>query len=139
MMLYYRITIFTYELHMHRILRFQICNVLEWQTSINSFSLFEVLTYLARLSLKIRFRDKAFKVSQLSDCFEKVYYHLGGLDINGTNISHICTQFAINIFFYHSRLYHLRQNLAWSNLIRYVCAEFGIYFSQLFLLFYLRI
>ena len=45
----------------------------------------------------------------------KVYYHLGGYDVNGTNLAHVCADFSVCIFFYNSILSQLCQELAWGN------------------------
>ena len=49
--------------------------------------------------------------------FSQIYYHQGGLDKNGSNISHVCADFASHIFFYNSILSQGCRELAWSNRI----------------------
>ena len=56
---------------MHHIPQFYFCNILRWKMSINSLSLFELLTYLARLSKQIRLCEKAFPITHPSEFFCK--------------------------------------------------------------------
>ena len=57
-----------------------------------------------------------------------MYFHWGGSDRDDTNISQICAEFVVCIFFYDSILTKLFQVLAWSNWIldRYLCSWFKI-------------
>ena len=71
LMFSYLLAILTYQFYMHRIPRFLFCNILRWQISIKSLSIFELLTYLPLLSEQIRLRDKDFPIIYLLDCFLK--------------------------------------------------------------------
>ena len=71
MLLSYTLFICTYKVYMHRILQYYLCKILEWKTSIKSISLFEMLTYLARLSIHLYLRDKVFSVSYPPGFFSK--------------------------------------------------------------------
>ena len=56
---------------LHAPKRFQFCDILRWKISINSLYLFWLLTFLARLSKQLRFRNQEFPIPYLSDCFWK--------------------------------------------------------------------
>ena len=71
MILSYIIDIWTYQVYMNLIPWFQSCYILGQNKSINSLSIFELLKYLARLRINIRFNDKAFTVSYYQDYFHK--------------------------------------------------------------------
>ena len=75
------------------------------------------MTYLAQLRIQFCLRYKDFPIRCFSGCVSQVYYHLGGLDRNGTNLEHVWADFAVRIFFYNIRLSRLCQYLAWSNQI----------------------
>ena len=65
LLLYYRLIIFIYQVHMHWIPRFWLYNVLRWHMSINSPYIFELLTYVAQLSKQFCLRDKDFPITYL--------------------------------------------------------------------------
>ena len=71
MLLFYRLSIWTHQVYMHQIPCFWFCYVLRWQMSINSLSIFELLTYLARLSIQLYLRDKAFPITYFLHFFCK--------------------------------------------------------------------
>ena len=70
-LLYYRLAIWTYQVYMHQIPRFQFCNIIRWKMSINSLYFSELLTYLAQISKQLCLCDKAFQITYLYDCFCK--------------------------------------------------------------------
>ena len=71
LLLSYRLTIWTYQVHMHCIPWLYFWCILGWQKFINSISCFELFTYIARLSIQLYLRDKAFPVVYISNCFRK--------------------------------------------------------------------
>ena len=89
--------------------------------SINSLSLFELLTYLARRSEQLRLRDKAFP--------------------SGTNLVHFSAQTLRHVYVATIADYvdvvEILHGVTGSS-IRNVCTEFGIYIPQFFVLFSLH-
>ena len=69
MLLSYGLTIWTYQVHMYHIPRFQFFDLLRWQTSINSPSVFELLEYLSRTSIQFCLCEKTFPVAYFYNVF----------------------------------------------------------------------
>ena len=141
MLLYYRLNIQTYQVHMHRIPQFQFCNILGFQTSIQNHSLFELLTYIAQLIMQICLDDKAFPVAHLSVFFRistaNWVVQIEMLPIQYTSAQSLwCVYFAIVADYFYSTesLFGVT-----GYPMRNVCNDFGIYFSQVLLLFSFRI
>ena len=63
LMLSYRITIWTYQVHMHRIPLFYFWTVMRWNMPIKSLSIFERLKSNARISIQLYFSDKDFPIT----------------------------------------------------------------------------
>ena len=85
---------------------------------------------------KVLLEWQGFSSNIIIKLFSQVYYHLVGLDRNVTNLSHICTEFAVRKFWYHSRLSHHRQELAWSKQIldkKYMCWVWNLLLLDLLL------
>ena len=108
--------------------------------SIKSLSIFEPLTYIARLSKQLRLRDKAFPITHLSDCFRKSTI-TWVVDIEVVPIYHTSMKTLRHVYFAIIANYlDVIESLHGVNgsSIRNICTEFGIYTPQLFLLFSLH-
>ena len=139
MLFSYRLSIWTYQVYIHCI---PCWNILGCQTSINSLSLYELLTYIARISIQFYFFENAFPVAYHPRLFLQVYYHWGGWDRNSTNISQICADFSARIFFYHNGLSWHHQDIAWSNLIpntKCMCWVWNLLFTAIFVFIFSRL
>ena len=77
----------------------------------------EVIYWKVLVTQADLFAWKGFSNNISLGLFLQVYYHQGDWDRNGTNIAHVCTDFATRIFCYHSRLSRHHWELAWSNQI----------------------
>ena len=74
LMLYYWLSVRTYQVYIRWIPWFEFCNYIGWQMYINSISLPEMLTYLERLIMQLWLCDKAFSVGYFSDFILKYTY-----------------------------------------------------------------
>ena len=105
--------------------------------SINSLSLFEILTSLTRLSEQLRLRDKAFPITYILGSFYKSTT-TGVVEIEMVPIYHTSGQTLRHIYFsiiaYYPKVVNSLHGVNGS-LIRNVLTEFGIYISEFFLLF----
>ena len=134
MLFYYRLAICSYQVHTNHISQFQFCVVFGLQTSINILSFlncWHILHGLAYISTCVKrpFQQHVFQKKQ------QFYYYQGGIDRNGTNIAHVCIDFVVLIFFYHSRLSQLCQEFAWSKRIsnqKCMLLVWNIFFSAPF-------
>ena len=108
--------------------------------SINSISLFEMLTSLASLIEQLRFSDKAFPITYLLDGFRR-YTTTWVVYIEVVLIYHTHEHTLRHVYFSTIEDYlNVIKSLygVTRSSIRNVCSEFGIYIPQLFLLFSLH-
>ena len=132
LILYYRLNVWTQQVHMYCIPRLQFLNILMWQTSINSLSLFELLTFLARLRIQLYLYYKTFTIEYLSNCFIK-HTTTWVVQIEMVPIQHTSAQslrymkFSI-IAYYFDFIKNLLGVTGYP--IQNVCSEFRTFFSS---------
>ena len=128
MMLSHRLTIWTYQVHMHHKPRFQFCNIIGWKTSMKSLYLFKLLTYITWLIIQILLWEKTFPITHLSYCFRK-YTTAGVVQIEMLPIQHTSAQSLRHVYF-SIIVYYLDFSNSLLRVIRSlnlnICAEFGI-------------
>ena len=137
LLLYYKIAIWSYQVYMHQIPRFQFCYVLRLQISIKSLYIFEPLTYLERLRIHICLRDKSFPIIYLLNCFCKSI-NTWVVEIEMVPVYHMVAQIFCYVYFviiaeYIDFVKILHGVTGW--LTRNACTEFEIYISNFFSLF----
>ena len=130
MLFSYWLDIWTYQVYMNQIPRFQFCNILRLQISLNSISIFEFLISLARLSEQLRLSDKALPITYLWDFFCKSTTTIL-VEIKIVPIYHTYAQTLRHIYFsivsdYLDVVDSLHGVTGY--LMRNVCTNFGILF-----------
>ena len=107
--------------------------------TINSLSIFDLLTSIARLSKQLRLHDRAFSTTKLLDYFYRSTA-TGLVEIEVVPIKHMSAQTLQHAYFsIISDYIHVIKSLhgVTISLIQNVCTDFGIYISRfLFFLLY---